>query len=154
MEPKPLTIDRLPIDVSNRYAEDQEKLKLGRPLIDESRLFPTKPEMAAAVSSYVPVETVEWLGIGALKQWAAFTPPPGNAIHAAVLFSYQFIPSMGSSETLQTISDKLESLKNTIPQDKIHQYEYMTVCNLFKDLIEKFRTFDLIMSRCKQFEKG
>jgi hypothetical protein len=154
MEMKPTTIDNLPIDASRRYAEDQEKLRVGRPIIEESRLFPGKPGAALSGVPYIPAEFIEWLSLGSRTVWAAFFSPVDYAVHVADLFSYLLIPSLGGSENLQAISDKLELMKKVIPQNKVLQYEYATLCTLVKHLIDASRTFEMIKGRCNQYHKG
>jgi len=150
METKPLTIDNLPIDASNRYAKDQKELDRG--IIEGSKLFQSKPDTTAPATPYFRVE--EGFSVGTLTRWATFTLPSDFAIHAARLYSYLLIPSLGTSDDLQETLDKLEALEKAVPQDKTPQYEYKTVHSLIKLLVDSSRTFDLIKGRCNQYHKG
>jgi len=150
---KSRTIDNLGIDASNQYARNQKELELDRHLIEESRMFPAKAEIAIT-EPYVPAETFEQISIGPVRIWATFMAPNDYSVKSSRLFSYQFIPSMGSSDRLQAISDKLETMEKTIGADPVSQHEFKACRNLISTLIQSFRTHDLIKARCNQYHRG
>jgi len=153
MSIKPRTIDNLGIEASKQYAKGQQELD--RRLIEESRLFPSRIE--AGLSPYVPAEGEESFTvfiIGRATVWAAFAPPAGYAARSSRLFSYIMIPSLGGSERLQALADKLENLEKTVPQNRLEQHQYNTLRSFIKHLIDSSRTFELIKSRCNQYQRG
>ena len=151
MSIKPRTIDNLGIEASNQYAKNQKELDLR--LIGDAQIFTGKIE-AGITEPYVPAETFEKISIGPVTLWAAFMAPPDYSINSSRFFSYQFIPSLGSSERLQAVSDHLETLEKTISSDPTEQHEFKTCRNLITMLIGSFRTFELIKARCNQYQRG
>lgn len=190
MSIKPRTVDDLGIDASNQYARNQAALDPR--LMEESRLFPSKIE--GGLNPYISAEGEESYAkftIGQAVIWANFSPPQDYGVKASRLFTYQLIPSLGGSERLQAISDKLESLdrsviislespKTMILEHGLHRneerrqgehgheqedqpeqererkrmHEYKMFCSFIKMMIDSFRTFELIKSRCNQYQRG
>lgn len=153
MSIKPRTIDDLGIEASNQYAKGQVEFELERRLLEESKLFP-RTQPGAGVTPYLPVLYDIRFVIGPMIIWAGFNPPANYATVSSHLFTYQLIPSMGGSDQLQGLSDKIEGLEKTVPADKKSQYEYKTVQSLLKLLVDSTRTFELIKSRCNQYQRG
>ena len=153
MSIKSRTIDNLGIEASNQYAKGQEALD--RRLVEESRQFPTTIE--SGLTPYISIggeESFSIFTMGRASVWAAFSPPANYNTTAYRLFSFLFIPSLGGSERLQALGDKLENLKKTISQDRAQQHEYKMLLSFVKHLVDSSRTFELIKSRCNQYQRG
>ncbi len=151
MSSKLRTIDNLGIEASNQYAKGQQALD--RHLIDESRFFP--PSIKGGLTPYIPSESEENFTIftmGRATVWAAFSPPMNYADSSVRLFTYLFIPSLGTSEQLQTLDDRLETLDKKIHKDR--ERDYKKLCSFIKHLIDSSRTFELIKARCNQYQRG
>ena len=152
MSIKPRTIDNLGIEASNKYAKDQEALDLR--LIEDFRR-PTKLE--GGFTPYIPAggeESFTIFSIGSATVWAAFSSPENFSIQASGLFSHLMLPSIGGSEGLQALKDKLENLEKTIPQNSGEQREYKIVRSFISYLTDASRTFELIRARCNQYQRG
>jgi hypothetical protein len=167
MSVKSRTIDDLGIDASNQYAKNKE-LELG--WIKEIRDLPVPVQIGITPYISEAQGTFSLFNIGQPITWATFVPPPGYFTAISRLYGYQLIPSLGGTERLQIISDKLElleekmkpsskaalrkrSAKNSKESD-VEKREYQKVCVFLKILIESSRTFDLIKSRCNQYKQG
>lgn len=148
-----VTIDNLGLEASKAYARGQQALDLR--LIEESRYFPAKVE--GGLTPYISAEGEESFTIftiGRATVWATFSPPQNYSVSAFHLFSYLLIPSIGGSERLQALGDKLEGLEKTIPQDRVEQYKYQTLRSFVKHLIDFSRTLESIRARCNQYQRG
>ncbi len=156
MSIKSRTIDNLGIEASNQYAKNQQALKdIDVNLLQESPYF--RPSIESGLTPYIPAggeESFSIFTIGRATVWAAFSAPANYGATAYRLFTYSFIPSLGGSERLQAIGDKLESLEKTISPDRVPQHEYKTLRSFIQHLIDSSRTFDLIKSRCNQYQRG
>lgn len=188
MSIKARTVDDLGIEASNQYARNQATLD--RQLMEETRLFPSKIE--GGLNPYISAEGEESYAkftIGQAVIWANFSPPKDYSVKASRLFTYQLIPSLGGSEQLQAISDKLEALEKGViislenpkaiileqrfkrheakregehehedereqERERKRMHEYKMFCSFIKMLIDSFRTFELIKSRCNQYQRG
>lgn len=153
MSIKSRTIDNLGIEASNQYAKGQEALASG--LVEDSRKFTITAE--GGLPPYIPAEGIDSFTIFSMKGhtvWAAFSPPANYSALSPRLFTYSFIPSLGGSERLQTLADKLESLEKTIPQDRVQHHECKTLHSFVIDLVKFCRTHELIQSGRNQYQRG
>jgi len=109
MSSKPRTIDNIGIDISIQYAQNMENLDTR--LLEESRVLPYQTEVMVT-SPYIPSE---WDTLFNTRQkhipWAQFFAPPSYASHRRNLFSYQLIPSMGTSEKQEAEIEKLQKFQ-------------------------------------------
>jgi hypothetical protein len=151
MSIKSRTIDNLGIEASNQYAKGQQSLDLR--LVEESRFLPSKIE--GGLAPYIPGEGEESFTIftiGRASIWAAFTPPPKYDATIYHLYTYTLIPSLGTSEQLQALDDKFETVEKKITREKEREYKKLRA--LIKHLLSSSRTFELIKSRCNQYQRG
>lgn len=152
MSIKPRTIDNLGIEASNKYAKGQEELE--QRLIEDFR----RPlRLEGGLTPYIPAggeESFTIFSIGCATVWAAFTCPENYSVNASGLFSHLMLPSIGGSEGLQALGDKLENLEKTIPKNAAQQDEYNKVRSFITYLTDASRTFELIKARCNQYQRG
>jgi hypothetical protein len=144
-------ISDLGIEASRQYAKAQEALD--QRFLEESRLFPTQLAATSAISSYLPIEFEESFSLSQVV-WAKFSPPADYYSRLSGLFSFQMIPSVGGSDALQAIGDKLEALEKSIPSDKTQQYEFKTISSFVQLLTSLTRTSETIYARCNQYKLG
>lgn len=150
---KPRTIDDLGIEASKQYAQNKQELEGEVRLIEESRFFPAAMEPGVMIP-YVPVSFEEGFTVAPFSTWASFSLPPNFAMSSARLFTYQFIPSIGSSERMQALNDQFDEIGKTLPADAKVQYEYKTISSLLVLLLRLVRTFELIRARKNQYQRG
>lgn len=102
------TIDNLPVETSNRRAQDMESkgpnLQDAPRIAGSSQIDVTTP--AFATQSSVLTGTLK-----RNKSFSDFNPPTGYNT-GTKNFSHLVIPSIGDSERLSSLSDKLQSLPN------------------------------------------
>jgi hypothetical protein len=151
MSIKARTIDDLGIEASNQYAKNQKELD--RRLIEESHLFPSISEIGG-IFPYAPPEYEDRFAVKRYAVWAGFKPPKNYPAVASRLFTYQFIPSLGSAEKQQALIDTFSALGETVPKDPVQQYEYKKILSLLQLLAKLGKTFDLIIARCNQYQRG
>jgi len=107
MAKEPRTIDNLGVDISTRYAQDQQKLDAK--IIKESRLIPRQIEIDVT-SPYVPSEFEEqFLATKRNVTWADFFAPPKFSEQKKRLFSYQIIPSLGSDDKQEAQAERINA---------------------------------------------
>lgn len=150
---EPKTVSNLPLDVSIRWAKDQELLAETKPIIQEadtiSQHAKTEVNLPATQSQ---VEIL--LGIARNPTWAQFQMPQGYTGQRRRLFTSKLVTFLGSDEQQDTLiariagasgeeddKDEWENEKNLM----LYLMELMNALN--KDLID-------IVSRCKQYQKG
>jgi len=157
MSVKSRTIDNLGLESSVRYARDKEQLDLR--LIDDSKWVSRHIEIPAT-KPYVPSEFDQLFSAKPTIQWAFFAPPPATDAEMRALFSYQLIPSLGSTEKQEAETEKLAALKDSLdkgkPQDKDSQEEGQRkrLLAFFKCLEKLDKTLLLINSRRNQYQRG
>lgn len=166
MSVKPRTIDNLGIETSRRYAKDREQLQEAK-FIEDSKLIPQKAEISV-LKPFYPTELQEYLAPISQTLWAAFEPPPQYLTLSSPLFTYQLIPSLGSSEKQEADTDKLEALEDTLSksfkegkrqgQDQQEQQEEekerKILLHLLKTIGKFDRTLEMINSRRNQYQRG
>lgn len=151
---EPKTVSNLPLDVSIRWAKDQELLAETKPIIQEadtiSQHVKTEVNLPASQSQ---VEIL--LGITRRNPtWAQFQMPQGYTGQRRRLFTSQLVTFLGSDEQQDTLIARIEGAsgeeddKDAWENEKNLMLQLMTLMNsLNKDLID-------IVSRCKQYQKG
>ena len=102
------TIDNLPVETSNRRAQDMESkgpnLQDAPRIAGSSQIDVTTP--AFATQSSILTGTLK-----RNKSFSDFNPPTGYNT-GTKNFSHLIIPSIGDSDRLSSLSDKLQSLPN------------------------------------------
>ncbi len=108
MSIKSRTIDSLGIETSVRYAKDKELID--PKLIEESKFIPAQTEISVT-SPYIPSEFEEFYNTQSKNApWADFFEPPMYVSHKKMLFSYQVMPNLGTSEKQQYELEKIKTL--------------------------------------------
>ncbi len=157
MTTKPRTIDNMGIETSSRYAKDQAALDTQ--IIRDSRIVPQKTEVSV-LRPYLPSEFESYLSPMQRTLWASFTPPTGYFSSELPLFSYQIVPSLGSSEKLEADADKLEALEEFGQDDEDQQErqskerERKILQTLLETIRKLDRTLSLINARRNQYQRG
>jgi hypothetical protein len=151
---EPKTVSNLPLDVSIRWAKDQEILTQTQPLtqdadsiskhaVSDVNLPTSQSQVEALLGLYTRNPT-----------WAAFQMPKGFIGQRRRLFTSQLVGFLGSDEQQDTLITRIQGAsgeeqdKDEWDQEKnllLQVLKLMSMLN--KDLID-------IVSRCKQYQKG
>jgi len=156
---KARTIDNLGIDVSSRYAADQA-------LIDKDFIIGSKHvgniSEITATSPYVISDFDEQFNtLQKNIPWAKFSPPPNFLSHRKRIFSFQLIPSLGSSEKQETEIEKISKDNERQKKQEMmdinelqEEKEREKIIKLLKTLgiLDKYLT--TINSKRGQYHKG
>lgn len=148
------TVSNLPLDVSIRWAKDQELLTQTQPLTqDADSISKHAVSDVNLPTSQSQVEVL--LGLYTRNPtWAAFQMPKGFVTQRRRLFTSQLVGFLGSDEQQDTLITRIQGAsgeeqdKDEWDQEKnllLQVIKLMSMLN--KDLID-------IVSRCKQYQKG
>ncbi len=151
---EPKTVSNLPLDVSIRWAKDQEFLADTRPIIQDAGGISQHAQAEVNLpTSQSQVETL----LGLFRRnptWAQFQMPKGFVGQRRRLFTSQLVTFLGSDEQQDTLIARIQGAsgeeedKDAWENEKNLMLQLMTLMNtLNKDLID-------IVSRCKQYQKG
>ncbi len=151
---EPKTVSNLPLDVSIRWAKDQELLIQTQPMTQDS------DSIAKHAVSDVNLPTSQsqveiLLGLYTRNPtWAAFQMPKGFIGQRRRLFTSQLVGFLGSDEQQDTLITRIQGAsgeeqdKDEWDQEKILLLQVLKLMSMLnKDLID-------IVSRCKQYQKG
>jgi hypothetical protein len=148
------TVSNLPLDVSIRWAKDQELLTQTQPLTqDADSIAKHAVSDVNLPTSQSQVEIL--LGLYTRNPtWAAFQKPKGFITQRRRLFTSQLVGFLGSDEQQDTLIARIQGAsgeeqdKDEWDQEKnllLQVLKLMSMLN--KDLID-------LVSRCKQYQKG
>ncbi len=151
---EPKTVSNLPLDVSIRWAKDQEILTQTQPLTqDADSIAKHAVSDVNLPTSQSQIEVL--LGLYTRNPtWAAFQMPKGFVTQRRRLFTSQLVGFLGSDEQQDTLITRIQGAsgeeqdKDLWDQEKnllLQVLKLMSMLN--KDLID-------IVSRCKQYQKG
>jgi hypothetical protein len=104
------TIDNLGIDLSIRYAKDQEYLD--KTFIKEVIAIPEQTRIDASLPCFSSEFESMFQTSLRNKDWASFLTPPGFKDQKRGLFSFQIVPSLGTEDTQQLHADRIRSRLN------------------------------------------
>ncbi|MGD2169821.1 MAG: DUF5399 family protein [Chlamydiota bacterium] len=160
MSTKPRTIDNLGTDASNRYAVDQKLVD--KELLQGSRQVGGLSEVSVT-TPYIPSGFDEQFNTFQKNlPWARFAPPPKYLSHRKRIFTFQLVPSLGSTEKHEQELQKLS--KDKEEKHKEHQFEGFEkdeeekerkkVIKLLKMLGLYDQYLSLINARRGQYHKG
>lgn len=151
---EPKTVSNLPLDVSIRWAKDQEILtqthtltqdadSIAKHAVSDVNLPTSQSQIEVLLGLYTRNPT-----------WAAFQMPKGFVTQRRRLFTSQLVGFLGSDEQQDTLIARIQGAsgeeqdKDEWDQEKnllLQVLKLMSMLN--KDLID-------IVSRCKQYQKG
>jgi hypothetical protein len=164
MSIKPRTIDNLGMETSVRYAKDKELLDLR--MVEDSRWISPRIEVSVT-KPYVPSEFDQLFSAKPTMQWALFSAPPAFEAYSRALFSYQLIPSLGSTEKQEADTEKLAALEDALHKenqqgkgrdrggrDKHEEHERKRILALLKCIGQLDKTLVFINSRRNQYQRG
>lgn len=110
----PRTIDNLGVDISTRYARDQQELDTN--LIKEAGHVSTQAQIDVSLPSF----TSEWEAMFEMGRrtlpWADFYAPQKYAEQKKRLFTHNILPSMGDENKKEAIMLRITTL--TFPPEK------------------------------------
>ncbi len=113
----PRTIDNLGVDVSTRYAEDQQWLD--EKIIKESRSIPSQTEINVSLPSFSSEVDTLLHSESTQHVWANFFAPDRYFEQRGRLFTFLMIPSLGSEEKKEAQTQKiLAKLKSIVEKRK------------------------------------
>jgi hypothetical protein len=151
---EPKTVSNLPLDVSIRWAKDQELLTQTQPMTqDADSIAKHAVSDVNLPTSQSQVEIL--LGLYTRNPtWAAFQMPKGFVGQRRRLFTSQLVSFLGSDEQQDSLITRIQGAsgedtdKDEWDQEKNLLLQVMKLMNMLnKDLID-------IVSRCKQYQKG
>lgn len=151
---EPKTVSNLPLDVSIRWAKDQEFLTETKPIIQDA--MGISQHAQAEVNLPTAQSQIDIL-LGLFQRnptWAQFQIPKGFVGQRRRLFTSQLATFLGSDEQQDTLIARIQGAsgeegdKDAWENEKNFMLQLMMLMNtLNKDLID-------IVSRCKQYQKG
>jgi hypothetical protein len=105
------TIDNLGVDVSTRYAEDQKMADAQ--FLKETRLISSQTEIDVTVPFFPSEFDLLFETSRRNTPWADFYAPPRYNEQKKRLFTFQIIPSMGSSDKIEA---QLQRIAARVPK--------------------------------------
>jgi hypothetical protein len=151
---EPKTVSNLPLDVSIRWAKDQEFLAQTQPMTQDADSI--AKHAVSDVNLPTSQSQIEML-LGLYTRnptWAAFQMPKGFIGQRRRLFTSQLVSFLGSDEQQDSLIGRIQGAtgdeddKDAWDQEKGMLLAVMKLMSaLNKDLID-------IVSRCKQYQKG
>lgn len=151
---EPKTVSNLPLDVSVRWAEDQQLLAESHPIIRDSTLTSS----LAQTEAMLPIKMSEFeafLGLARLHpSWAAFQRPPGFFSQRRQIFRSQIVPFLGSDEHQDSMISRIESATGDDQDRESWEGERGRLLKLVQLLQELNKDLIDISTRCKQYQKG
>ncbi|CAM0116911.1 DUF5399 family protein [Rhabdochlamydiaceae symbiont of Dictyostelium giganteum] len=150
----PKTVANLPLDVSIRWAEDQQLLQESRPIIQDSQFASSHAQFDTAFPSK-QAEVVALFDLFKLHpSWATFKMPPDFTNLRRRIFRSKLASFIGTEEQQETVMARLLDAVGDEEDQPVWEEEknnLIQVLNLLhqlnKDLLD-------ITSRCKQYQKG
>jgi len=138
------TIDKLPIETSTRRAQDMEStgpnLREAPQIAGSAQIDVTAPAFATQSSLLTGVQERN-------KSFSDFFPPKGYN-RRTKNFTYLVIPSMGDTERIGSLKDKLQSLPNLSDQEGVEVGKLTaflstmgSLNNILSDVIGSMRQF-------------
>ena len=148
---EPKTVSNLPLDVSIRWAKDQELLAQTQPITQDADSI-SKHAISDVNLPMSQSQLEALLGLDTLHPtWALFQMPKGQRRR---LFTSQLVSFLGSDEQQDTLINRIQGAtgqeedKEVWDREKGMLLEVMKLMSVLnKDLID-------IVSRCKQYQKG
>jgi len=151
---EPKTVSNLPLDVSIRWAKDQELLTQTQPITQDADSI--AKHAISDVNQPTSQSQIEIL-LGLYTRnptWAAFQMPKGFITQKRRLFTSQLVGFLGSDEQQDTLIARIQGAtgqeedKDAWSLEKDLLLQVLKLMNMLnKDLID-------IVSRCKQYQKG
>ncbi|MGR3972975.1 MAG: DUF5399 family protein [Candidatus Rhabdochlamydia sp.] len=150
----PKTVANLPLDVSIRWAEDQQLLQESRPIIQDSQFASSHAQAEVAL----PAKQTEIVALFDLfklhPSWATFKMPPDFINLRRRIFRSKLASFIGTEEQQEHLMAQLlasvgdEEDQSLWEEEKGRLVQFLNLLNqLNKDLTD-------ITSRCKQYQKG
>lgn len=113
MAPDPVTIDNLPPEHNNRWAQDQQNPALGQ--IKEDRFIKGQAQVDVTESAYSSALTALMGEDLSNIRWSNFEPPAiFFTARRSDLFTDELIPRLGNNEKLKVVKERLESLPEVL----------------------------------------
>lgn len=107
------TIDDLPINNNERWAQDQKalesgpKIQEGRHVVGQAQVDVTEPSYPSAVDALIGQDKT-------ILPWAMIAPPPESiSAKPSNLFKDELMPRLGDNPKLELIKTRLQSLPVT-----------------------------------------
>jgi len=151
---EPKTVSNLPLDVSIRWAKDQELLTQTQPITQDADSI--AKHAISDVNQPTSQSQIEIL-LGLYTRnptWAAFQMPKGFITQKRRLFTSKLVGFLGSDEQQDTLIARIQGAtgqeedKDAWSLEKDLLLQVLKLMNMLnKDLID-------IVSRCKQYQKG
>lgn len=147
------TVSNLPVDVSIRWAKDQELLQQTKPYLTEAVTISQHAQKDVSIPTiFSEIDTL----LGVLQKnptWALFYLPPGYNQQKRRLFTFQIASFLGSDEQQEMQIQRIEATSEEGEEDERKKEKQVLlkllnmVQHLNRDLID-------ILSRCRQYQKG
>lgn len=147
--PDPKIISELPMDVSVRWARDQEELQSARPFVSDAREI--SQVTARDVSSPVSFSYLALL-VGAentSSTWAVFTPPSGFYTQNKQTFTPLGLVSLVASQ--EHVDNTLAKIRSVTDSD---QATGATFCHMLEMLASRNNDLHFMLSNRTRHQKG
>ena len=165
----PRTIDNLGVDVSTRYAQDQQLLD--EKILQEAKKIPVQTEIDVTIPSFSSAFDQLFETSKRNLPWADFFPPEGYHEQKKRLFTFQLIPSLGSQdkreEQARRILAKIEETslqREKSPDSKANwraskeateqKREEKTLSSLLHSILGLDKDMADVLSKRSQYQKG
>lgn len=153
----PKTVSNLPVDVSIRWAEDQQFLEETRPMISEADYISSFTQKDVSTpSSFSHLELL--LKSQALhSSWAMFKAPHGFFDQRKRLFTSSVLPFLESDEQIDDKLQKINSSLSTLgdkEEDQEEKERKRRLSEMLKVLMELNRNLAFVLSKRNQYQKG
>jgi hypothetical protein len=112
------TIDDLGVDISTRWAQDQQLLDVS--LIKEAGAIPIQTQIDVTIPAFATEWELLFGGIRRQITWADFFAPPRYHEQKKKLFTFQIIPLLGSEERKEA---QLNRVKAHRPEERKEERE-------------------------------
>jgi len=147
----PKTISNLDVDVSTRWATDQELLKETRPILSDAAAIPTHTQKDVTLPASVPLSQ-QLFGINLIHPtWAAFVAPEGFNVQFRRLFTSSIAPSLGNDEQCEDKAAKIQAMTSLDPDGEEKRKTFIALFELLSKL-NKDQIF--AVSHINQYKKG
>ena len=149
----PKTVSNLPLDVSVRWAKDQQELQAGRPLISESKEISeltlkdaSSPFFFSQLESLVNSQNT-------LATWATFAPPEGFYNQKKQIFTTKILSILETDEQMDHKIQKIRALLSRTENEETKK-DVQVFLKVIEKLTDLNKNLIFILSRRTQYQKG
>ena len=151
---EPKTVSNLPLDVSIRWAKDQELLAQTQPTTQDADSI-SKHALSDVNLPTAQSQLEVLLGLYTRNPtWAIFQMPKGFVGQRRRLFTSQLVNFLGSDEQQDTLIGRIQGATGEEEDKEAWDHEKGLILQLMKLMNTLNKDLIDIVSRCKQYQKG